>query len=304
MATTTHANQGAVPLILAGTSIPSQFQNSSNLAGNQNEFPVRTIKILLSVQIGLGILLGILSLIGTILDGMALNNSCGYPNYYYYYGYSPCWNWDGNDYFGTLFAFDFTCLVLSSLYIAIGALLLHISRKQKNYWGRRMKYGFLICCIIGASVIAPTMFGLSVAGAIKRGKEDIKTVAIPAFIAVLSFAELIASILGASYYCYTFWKTANQSFAVIYIPQTGMIVNLRQTPMTVCQNQPNVCYAGQSGNSIHALYPTQQQYQVIAQNALLMPATQFEKTNLALSAESKQPLVAMSADTKQPLIIL
>lgn len=82
---------------------------------HEQVFPVRTFKIFGGVQIGLGVLLAIMSLIGTILDGINMNKTknCFYWDMYYSsyeHQYHLCAYSNNYD---ILFAFDITCLILS-----------------------------------------------------------------------------------------------------------------------------------------------------------------------------------------------
>jgi hypothetical protein len=49
---------------------------------------IRTLKIFGGLHIGLGVICGILSVVGTILSVGGKNKECDYNNYYGYYGYN------------------------------------------------------------------------------------------------------------------------------------------------------------------------------------------------------------------------
>jgi hypothetical protein len=113
-------NQNA-PLIIDRRQInqqmnPNQQPPHPGIAqANPQTFPVRKLKVLGGIQIGLGVLLGILSLIAVIIDAIAMHVYCQ-DNY----GHSD--NWYNSEYWecrrmrrwrNTMFAFDVTCLVCS-----------------------------------------------------------------------------------------------------------------------------------------------------------------------------------------------
>ena len=111
MATTTQTNPAAVPLIIQGTATEPVHQNQQPSSTNQT-FPVRTLKVFGSVQIGLGILVGILSIIGVVFDAIAMHkyDLCGS----YLYGGDEHWFCRGRgEHFHRQFAFDLSSLILS-----------------------------------------------------------------------------------------------------------------------------------------------------------------------------------------------
>ena len=56
---------------------PNQQPPDPGIAqANPQTFPVRTLKVLGGIQIGLGVLLGILSLIAIIIDAIAMHVYC------------------------------------------------------------------------------------------------------------------------------------------------------------------------------------------------------------------------------------
>ena len=80
-------------------------------------YRIRTLKIFGGIQIVMGILCGILSLVGVVIDGINMNKYCSYYSYYgyginnqYFSSYDNCrqyWN------SGVLFGFNLTCLIFS-----------------------------------------------------------------------------------------------------------------------------------------------------------------------------------------------
>ncbi|CAG2253212.1 unnamed protein product [Mytilus edulis] len=163
MSTTTANIQMSTPFIPQVVG----FQQAPPVGRQYQAFPVRTFKVFGGVQIGLGVLLGILSLIGVILDIIAWNkyDDCRNNNYYYdgyndHYWMCRRYN-DGH----ALFAFDITCLICSGWYVVTGFLPMCMSKKREASW-RCLKTGFMVCSIVGASVFVPTMFSLGVVGSI------------------------------------------------------------------------------------------------------------------------------------------
>ncbi|CAC5377359.1 unnamed protein product [Mytilus coruscus] len=120
----------------------------------QQAFPVRTFKVFGGIQIGLGVLLGILSLIGVISDSRYYNDHAWF------------------------FTFDIACLICSG-------------------W----KTGFMVCSIIGASIFIPAILSVGAYSPIITGNQDSKTVILSAFMAMLSFAEVVVAIIASSFCC-------------------------------------------------------------------------------------------------------
>lgn len=271
LATTTYISQGAVPLDVQEPAYLLQCINQPPASGNTKEFPVRTLKVLGSVQIGLGIVLGVWSIVGVILDVISMLKECKQYDVDILYNFPApnylCKNWAANSY--KVFAFDITCLVFSGWYVLTGFLPLRMSRKIESS-SDGLRVGYMVCSIIGASILAPTMFILGVVGAIMREGYEKDVIVLSAFMAVLSFAELVVSIIGASYCCCCIpWKETYQSIRVVYAPHPVMICNLPQSQIPTTTDQPNRLNAvGQSDNQI-VQYPRTQQYHVIATNTLL-----------------------------------
>ncbi|VDI74778.1 Hypothetical predicted protein [Mytilus galloprovincialis] len=238
--------------------------------GRQHQaFPVRTFKVFGGVQIGLGLLLGLLSLIGVILDIISWNkyDDCINNNMYNHYdpyssGYSYWLCRRYND-VHALFAFDITCLICSGWYVVTGFLPMCMSRKREASW-MCLKTGFMVCSIIGASIFVPTMFSLGVVGSIIRGNHDSKTVILSAFMAVLSFAEVVVAIIAAAFCCCcSAWGKSNQQGVVIMQgTQPGMFLNLQQTQIPMANGHQVMMGTGQQANPI-VQYPVAQQYQVM-----------------------------------------
>ena len=78
------------------------------------DYKVGTLKIFGGIQIGLGVLCGILSLVGIIIDGNTKSKGCQYVidySYGYSYTYRRCH--DSYGFVDLFLGFDITCFVLS-----------------------------------------------------------------------------------------------------------------------------------------------------------------------------------------------
>ncbi|XP_052063434.1 uncharacterized protein LOC127703077 isoform X4 [Mytilus californianus] len=162
-----------------------------------------------------------------------------------------------------LFGFDITCLICSGWYVVTGFLPMCMSRKREASW-MCLKTGFMVCSIIGASVFVPTMFSLGVVGSIIRGSNNSKAMILSAFMAVLTFAEVVVAIIAASFCCCcSSLKTSNQQGVVIMQgTQPGMFPNLPQTQIPMPSGHQVMIASGQTANPI-VQYPGAQQYQVM-----------------------------------------
>lgn len=104
-------NQGTTQIInTTSMMIQEAFPQSIDSSSNERVFPVRKFKILGGLQIGVGGLLCLLSLVGVIIHSVRKSSDCAY-SYFMSYDYRCYYIYrNGND---TLFAFDITCLILS-----------------------------------------------------------------------------------------------------------------------------------------------------------------------------------------------
>ena len=266
-------NQAGIPVIMQGTVNPQT---------DPQKFPVRTLKIFGSIQIGCGILLGILSSIGVALDAIAMNAYCSENNHRYnrlYYHDNMCSRKQENG--RLLFAYDVTCIICSGWIIMTGLLPLFMSRNREKSW-RGLRVGFMVCSIIGASLFMPTMFSLGVVGAIERGTYNRGDVILSVFIAVLSFVEMLLAVIAASYCCCcTPWETQDRSVQITVMfmngSEPGVFVNLPQTEIPMIY-QPNVLMTtGQPVNPTME-YQRGQQY-VVTTHQPLNNQQQPEKSN-------------------------
>ncbi|CAG2212147.1 unnamed protein product [Mytilus edulis] len=206
-------------------------------------FPLKTFKVFGGLQIGLGVLLGILSLVGVILDITAWNkyDDClaniysGTTDHYnsgnFYDGsYWTCHRYNAVQ---ALFTFDIICLICSGWYFVTGLLPMCMTKKREAKW-MCLKTGFMVCSLIGATNVVPTMFGLGVLGSITRERYDYKTtVNLPVLMAVFSFAEAIVAIVSASFCCcYSTYGISNQQ-GVVISTQPGLLINSPPTQIPI-----------------------------------------------------------------------
>ncbi|XP_063441995.1 uncharacterized protein LOC134722315 [Mytilus trossulus] len=201
----------------------------------ERAFPAKTFMVFGSLQIGLGVLLGILSLIGVILGITAWNkyDDC-LANIYSVTTkhYNSGSYFDGSDWLcyrynavNALFTFDIICLICSGWYVVTGLLPLCMTKKREAKW-MCLKTGFMLCSLIGLTNVVPTMFSLGVLGSITRERYDLKTtVNLPVLMAVLSFAEAIVAVVSAFFCCcYSTYGLSNQK-GVVISTQPELIIN-------------------------------------------------------------------------------
>ncbi|XP_052063430.1 uncharacterized protein LOC127703077 isoform X2 [Mytilus californianus] len=196
-----------------------------------------------------------------------------------------------------LFGFDITCLICSGWYVVTGFLPMCMSRKREASW-MCLKTGFMVCSIIGASVFVPTMFSLGVVGSVIRGNHDSKAVTLSAFMAVLSFAEVVVAVIAASLCCCcTSWGTSDQQGVVFMnATQPGMILNLTQTHIPMTTGHQVMMATGQTGNPVVQYYPRAQQYQVMTTTQPTVPQSQAS----AVGVTQPEPNNVQVFDTNPP----
>ncbi|XP_063442887.1 uncharacterized protein LOC134723187 [Mytilus trossulus] len=238
--------------------IPMPYQFIPHVVGIQQDlpvgqqqqvFPVRTFKVFGGIQIGLGVLLGILSLIGVISDKIAKNkyDDClanTYSDRYISYYYNDCYRYHN---VGLRLPFDITCFICSGWHVLTGCLPMCMSKKREKRW-TCLKTGFMVCSIIGASIFIPAMLSLGVyfPFIIAIGNQDSKAVVLSVFMAVLSFAEVVIAIIASSFCCCcSTWRTS-----------------IQETQIPMANSHQFMIASGQTDNQI-VQYSRGQQYQVI-----------------------------------------
>ncbi|XP_052063449.1 uncharacterized protein LOC127703081 isoform X1 [Mytilus californianus] len=244
------------------------IQQALPVGHQQQAFPVRTFKVFGGVQIGLGVLLGILSLIGMISNKSR-----------YYNVHAPI-------------AFDITCLICSGWYVFTGCLPMRMSKKREARW-ICLKTGFMVCSIIGASIFIPAMLSLGVVGSLTRRNKDSKAVILSVFMAVLFFAEVVVAIIASSFCCCcSTWRTSIQE-GVVSSTQPEMFLNLPQTQIPMANGQQVMIATGQTANPI-VQYSRGQQYQEMTTT---QPAEQQVQ---AVSGIQPEPNSGQDFDTNPP----
>lgn len=116
MATT----QAGIPVIIQGAvNQPINQYQQPVVSGQTNPktFPVRTLKIFGGIHVSCGILLGIFSVVGCVLDAIDMNEECNriydynLPGYVNWYPDTMCLMKRSDS--RLLFAFDVTCIICS-----------------------------------------------------------------------------------------------------------------------------------------------------------------------------------------------
>ncbi|CAC5398036.1 unnamed protein product [Mytilus coruscus] len=180
---------------------------------------IRALRILGGLQIGLGVVCGILGIVGAILSNTEMDTNCKQFEYYdnynghiFGYSYYHCGNAD------TIFIMDLIGMALSGWTIA-----------------------FLVCNIISAVVFSSTVFSLAVVGALVASVDPNtgSVIAVSALLAVLSFIEFIISIVAAAHCCCCSQLNTGNQQRVIFIntPQYGMMYNMPNTQLPTGNQQ-------------------------------------------------------------------
>lgn len=170
--------------------------SDAKITSEQRLSRIRTLKIFGGLHIGLGVVCGILSVVGTIVSVRGQRHDYRYnTGYYVYYDYQ-------RQYSNTLsFITYIVSAAFSGWFILTGSFPFCMTLKRESSW-KCLKIAFLVCCIISAVVFGFTLLILSVIVGIVNGADDnIPVMAVSICLAVLSFVELIIAIVAASYCC-------------------------------------------------------------------------------------------------------
>ena len=106
-------NQASISMKKQGTINPTINQNQQPVVGRQTDpqtFPFRRLKMFGGIQIGCGILGGILCIIGVVLDAILMNEHCKESNDRY--TYAMCLRKQSNR--SLLLGYDITCIICSA----------------------------------------------------------------------------------------------------------------------------------------------------------------------------------------------
>ncbi|XP_063419412.1 uncharacterized protein LOC134702439 isoform X1 [Mytilus trossulus] len=231
----------------------------------QRTYPVRTFKVFGGIHIGLGVVLGIISLIAVVTDAMGIQNyhDCLLHNEQLHN--DSTYYWSCRRYYKSqeLFSFDIVCIICCGWFVLTGFLPMCMSRKRQSSW-RSLKIGFMVCSIVGASIFCTPVIILGINGLLFRmffGADPI----LSAIITVITLVEAIVAIITASFCCCCSpWEISSEGQTVLFVNSTqpGMIMNVPQTQ-------------GHMDNSIQTTtgqimiqYPNAQQYQIVNKNEL------------------------------------
>ncbi|XP_052060095.1 uncharacterized protein LOC127700590 [Mytilus californianus] len=228
-------------------------------------YPVRTFKVFGGIQIGLGVILGIICLIAVITDAMGIQNfhDCLLHNEQLINDSIMYWSWRRYYKSEELFSFDIVCLICCGWFVLTGFLPMCMSRKRQSSW-RSLKIGFMVCSIIGASIFSTTSIILGINGVLFRlfyGANPI----LSAFIVLIALVEAIVATVAASFCCCCSpWEIPSEGQAVVFVngTQPGMITNAPQTQVPM--DSPIQITTGQT----IVQYPSAQQCQIVNKNEL------------------------------------
>lgn len=260
-----------------------QYPGTQNAASPAaRTYRIRTLKIFGGIQIGMGILCGILSLVGVVIDGINMNKYCSYYICRQYRNAS------------VLFGFNMTCLIFSGWNLLTGIFPFCMNQKRRSSW-RCLKITFMVCSILGASFFMPTVLSLGVVGALMRANHEGLT-ALPVFLAIMGLTEMVVAIVAASYCCCcSSFETTDQPRTVyITTNQPGMALGMAQTQIPNGQIQvplaPPVTIAQTGGQPMGV---TAQQYLVPGTHTVMyqVPTIQnaVQATNHQMQAEETNP---------------
>ena len=217
-------NQAGIPVIIQGAVNPPINQNQQLVVGgqtDQNTFPVIRLKICGGMQIGCGIL----SIIGVILDVIVINS------YEYKLFHNTIQTY--------LTIVVVICSIGSAWFIMTGCLPLFMTQQRVNSW-RGLRVGFMVCSIIGASLIVPIMLimgsiMLTAVNIYRNGEVESGWI----FRLLLPFVEFVLTIVSASCCCCcTPWGNQDRSPGFIINPQQTQIAMNYQPHALMTTGQP------------------------------------------------------------------
>lgn len=210
--------------------------NDSSLIAQQQQNPEhrqtsRTLKVLGAVQIGLGLVLAILTIIPAKLIVMPVFGCCFW-------------------------------------YVITGSLPLFITNNLDSNF-RCKKISFMVCSIIGAVIFSPVIIFSSILKIIltgsefDRGNKNFYATSIP--MGLLSIAVLVVTIISASYCCCCSpFDIQNQQQTVVFVnaSQPANIASTIGNPFAGANEQPVMITIGGTNNQ-STLYPKSPQHEVV-----------------------------------------
>lgn len=240
-------------------------------------YPIRTLRIFGGVQIGIGILISLLSVAGIVVDVRNRNTYCNYnpgdPSHY-----QRC---EDNSNGALMLIFDITCLVFSGWFILTGAFPFFMSQNRRSSW-RCLKITFMVCCIMGSSTFIPTVFILEVIGAVFRGAYRGGLAVLPSLVAVLAFVELVIAIVAASYCCCCSSWERHTRLVYVTPQQYGSTMSIPTAEIPIVDSLRNSQPTAYPSGGVGVM---QQQYQVHTTQQYQVPTTQ----NIEAGAEEPPP---------------
>lgn len=183
------------------------------------DFGVRPFKVLGGIQIGLGLICAIMSMIVVGMDASDISKPC---TAFYYGSTSPCFS-------RVFLACDITCLIFAGWIIMTGCLPFCMYVNNPEKW-TCLKTAFMVCSILGSAIFIPTVVGLGTFGAMVRHYDildDNWKAAFPAVVAVCGGIEMLVAIVSASYCCCC-WKSPSLSVAPVPAFQISMMQQQQQ----------------------------------------------------------------------------
>ncbi|XP_063439678.1 uncharacterized protein LOC134720978 isoform X2 [Mytilus trossulus] len=165
---------------------------------NPIAFQLKSLKTFGVIQMVLGGILATIGGVGLVLDKNKKDCYISLDDVFSFLKFSflKCEN-RSND----LIGMDGACLGLSIWVIVTGAIPMFMTQKRETEW-RSLRLAFMVCSIIGASAIVPTIGALGLAGLIFRRAFlpwAVGTWAISVAIMITAFLTFVLTIVSCSY---------------------------------------------------------------------------------------------------------
>ncbi|VDI08799.1 Hypothetical predicted protein [Mytilus galloprovincialis] len=158
---------------------------------------LKSLKTFGVIQMVLGGILATIGGVGLILDTNKKDCSFTFDTHSFFkFDVNECKNLS-ND----LIGMDGACLGLSIWVIVTGAIPMFMTQKRETEW-RSLRLAFMVCSIIGASAIVPTIGGLGLTGLILRRHKlpwAVETWPTSVAIMITAFLTFVLTIVSCSY---------------------------------------------------------------------------------------------------------
>ncbi|XP_052063060.1 uncharacterized protein LOC127702796 [Mytilus californianus] len=164
---------------------------------NPIAFQLKSLKTFGAIQMVLGGILATIGAVGLILDKS--KKDCSFSldiHSYLRFDFLKC-----EDRSNDLIGMDGACLGLSIWVMVTGAIPMFMTQKRETEW-RSLRLAFMVCSIIGASAIVPTIGALGLAGLIFRRALlpwAVETWATSVAIMITAFLTFVLTIVSCSY---------------------------------------------------------------------------------------------------------